>query len=175
MGKKTVAPIKWSGKTYKIVKGSTSGTSVTLTFDSKIIAIFYYYGHGESSYYVNPNVSFFDGYTSIFDSTYPASAPKGYYSSGTYSISATKVSDYSVTLKYSSSASRTWNYTAILEADVEPADKQIYLLNNTVLYTDGTVSSGVSGAIQTIETDKYKIKANALVTITGSTYINISN
>lgn len=51
----------------------------------------------------------------------------------------------------------------------------LYLLVGTFLYTDGTPTSSVSGAIQTIETGKYKIKANALVNITGATQVTISN
>ena len=65
-------------------------------------------------------------------------------------------------------------YIAILE-DAEVVSDPIFLLNNTVLYTDGTPTTNVEGAIQTIEENKYKIKTNALVNITGATYVNISN
>lgn len=51
----------------------------------------------------------------------------------------------------------------------------LYLLIGTMLYTDGAPTSDVEGAIQVVDTDKYKIKVNALINIANATYVNISN
>lgn len=185
MGKKTMVPIEKSK--YKIIKGYTSGGSstanspVTLTFDSPIIAVFFKYysnrdslSNGANGYYVNPNREFwFD--ESNFDNTYPNSNPLFYVYNTAYNVRTDVIDDYSITVKFSNSNTNTGHiyYTAILENNT--FDDPIFLLNGTTLYTDGTPTSNVSGAIQTLDTDKYKIKSNALVNIAGATYANISN
>lgn len=58
---------------------------------------------------------------------------------------------------------------------VTDINDSIFLLNGSILYTDGTPSTTTTGAIQKIDTNKYKIKLNALVNISNATYINLSN
>ena len=182
MGKKIIVPIKGTG--YKVVHGSVTGTSgsygpVTLQFDSKIIAVFFRYAHGSgyngNGYYVNPNRAFWNNDGTFFDNSYPLSVGLFYiYNTANY-VKTTVIDDYGITVQYSSSTSGTGTceYTAILEESSE--NQSLFLLNGTILYTDGTVTSEVEGAIETLDTNKYKIKSNALVTIADATYVDISN
>ena len=173
-----------NAKYNKIVHGSVTGTRaaygpVSLKFDSKIIAVFFTYNHSgviTNAYYVNPNCNFWSNDGTPFDNDYPLSNPVcyGYYVK--YSGYATKISDFEIEIKYSSSnsAAAVCDYTAILESD-PVGSEPMFLLNGTILYTDGTPTTDVEGAVQTIEPNKYKIKSNALINISGATYVNISN
>lgn len=172
---KTIVPIKSNG--YKIVKGSTTSSSVT--FNSKIIAIYYtckfqngYYAHG---YGVEPSSNFYND-NALFDNTYPVSKPLSYYryGSSTYEFYVT-ITGNKVTFNGNVANINEWYYIAILEDNLEDDTRSIFLLNGTILLTDGTPTTDVADAIQTIDTNKYKIKSNALVNISNATYIDLSN
>lgn len=103
---------------------SSSASSFTLTFNSKIIAIFFVLGTTinstdwrEATYYVNPDVDFFSKRNVEFDVNGLSSTPTSYVRDSTYYSRATKVDDYSVTIKGTVGTSPTWklNYIALLE------------------------------------------------------------
>lgn len=177
---KTMVSIKKKG--YKFVNGHVAGTRaagapVTLQFESKIIAVFYRHNYGgkyTTGYYVRPDCDFWKSQKSLFDATYPESNPVCYPYDSSYAVAASGITDTSITLRSAggNTVAGDCYYTAILE---DNSDDAIYLLANTILYTDGTPTSDVEGAIQTMEPNKYKIKSNALINISGATYVNISN
>lgn len=179
MGKKTIVPIK--GKGYEFTEATlssiTKGERRRVTLGKKIIALLiectFSGGQKGHTFYYNPNLKFWTtGDLTLLDTIV---APFNCYVYNTASaLTVTKVSDYSVELYNPATTMPTIRYIAILEDDSVGSDP-LFLLANTVLYTDGTPTTSVTGAIQTIATNKYKIKANALVTITGATYVNISN
>ena len=176
MGKKTIIPIEFPQ--YKFKEGTitaTGGGKPTLSFDDKIIQILIRYtdrnGYIGDMFYYNPNSKFWR--SNIVNASNIVMPFKGYIYNSSYSIIVRPLSEYSVELYNTINGATTIDYIALLEDNAGNAS--VYLLNGTILYTDGTVTSDVSGAIQTLETNKYKIKANALVTITGATYANISN
>lgn len=175
MSKKTMVPINLNGTGYKMAHGTASGTSVDVTFDSKVIAVFATTTWAGSKYAhiyaVNTSSQFFEGYEDMFGSTYPPTNPLGYAASNGTSASI-DISDNKITLNCSYTGASHY-YTAILEEDY--TEHAIFLLNGTILRTDGAVTTDVAGAIQTLDENKYKIKANALINISGATYVNISN
>lgn len=179
---KTIVPIKSKG--YKLVHGSLAKESTSsgahsrvVIFDSKVVAIFWRVlqagSYPISCYAVNPSSKFFEGYDNMFDSSYPQSSPSSYRSEKTIYTKATIV-DNQVTF-YLSGYDGSYEYTAILEDNLEDDTRSIFLLNGTTLLTDGTPTTDVADAIQTVDTNKYKIKSNALVNISNATYINLSN
>lgn len=116
---------KAKSKNYTIKNGTASMASgssgTTITFDSKVIAIFYRFQHTTSDYYgigyyVNPSSEFFDGYDNLFDNTYPNSVPTSIFGYGQIRYYASKVSDYAVKFSSSNSQVATLHYVAILEA-----------------------------------------------------------
>lgn len=179
MGKKTIIPI--NSKEYKLKEGTltslTQGERRTVTFDNKIIALLIKYtqsgGQIGHVFYYNPNLNFWktDNLTLLDTIVSPFN---GYIYNTAYTFTVTKKSDYSVELYNPTTTMPTIEYIAILEVDAV-AGESMFLLGNTILYTDGTPKSSVTNGIQTLETNKYKIKSNGLVTITGATYVNISN
>lgn len=176
MGKKTIIPIEF--QQYKFKEGTltaTGGGKPTLSFDDKIIQILIRFtdrnGNKADMFYYNPNSKFWRG--NIVNASNIVSPFSGYIYNSAYSIIVRTLSEYSVELYNTVNATTTIDYIAVLEDNAGNAS--VYLLNGTILYTDGTVTSEVEGAIQTLDTNKYKIKANALVNITGATYANLSN
>lgn len=101
----------------------TSGT-ISLTFDTKIIAIFWragfnsnpwYYGFG---YFINADNQFFDECRDIITTSPPSEQPKSYYKDSSYTSYATKIDDYSVNISIRSvSYGMSLEYTAILESE----------------------------------------------------------
>lgn len=180
MGKKTMVSIK--GKGYTMTEGYiaslTSGARRTITFNKKIIAMLFRYtdssGYVGHPFYINPSIKFWknSGLTVLDEIAINGYRAYVYNTAKVFHI--TQVSDYSVELYNQAGTMPHVYYIAILE-DAEVVSDPIFLLNNTVLYTDGTPTTDVEGAIQTVESNKYKIKADALVTITGATYVNLSN
>ena len=177
MGKKTIIPIKNKG--YTMVTGSVANnTNTTVKFDKKVIMIFYNmvgvrYANG---YYVDTTRSFFNGFENMFDTSYPKSKPDGYYNmDSSYYSKVTKIDDYTVNFYANSTNGSTIYYTAILEDKMEEETHSIFLLSGTILLTDGTPTTDMADAIQSIDTNKYKIKSNTLVNISNATYINLSN
>lgn len=179
MGKKTMMSL--ASKGYTITEGKltnlTKGERRAITFDKRIILLLIRFtmsgGQKGDVYYYNPNVSFWknSNLTSLDSIMSPFS---GYIYNTAIALTATYTSDYSVELYNPHTTMPTLEYIAILEDD-SVGDDPMFLLAGTMLYTDGTPSAEIEGAIQTIESDKYKIKADVLLTITGATYINISN
>jgi hypothetical protein len=184
---KTIVPIKSKG--YKIVHGELSGATntenaLTVTLPNKIVAVFYYATlktttsttRRVSGYYINSTSAFYNGFESMFDNTYPISNPRCYTSAGSVDIYSTKVDENSVKFNTGTASDpTTMYYTAIVEDNLEDDTRSIFLLNGTILYTDGTPTTDVADAIKTLDTNKYKIKSNALVNISNATYINLSN
>ena len=176
MGKKTIVPI--GSKELVLEKMSltlTSGQTQNKTFSTRVVQILIRFtdanGQVGDMYYCNPKAKFWNDISS--NMTNFKTPFKGYiYNTARY-VQVQYVSDTEVQFYNNSSTTVTLECVVLRETDVFP--KVIFLLSNTILYTDGTVSSSVSGAIQTLETNKYKIKANALVTIQNATYANISN
>ena len=182
---KTMVPVKLS-KGYKLVHGtlamestSSGATTRVVKFDSKVIAVFYRVlqasnGYPIDCYAVNPSSDFFAGYEGLFDNTLPKSKPTSYRSGTSNIYTNATIADNQVTF-YLSGYDGAYHYTAILEDNLEDETRSIFLLNGTILYTDGTPTTDVANAIQTVDTNKYKITENALVNISNATYINLSN
>lgn len=188
MGKKTMVSIK--GKDYKVVSGSKTKTIASssteqltrLTFTNKIVAVLIDWSHNSASdkgvlYYMNSRSSFWSSNNVNLSDLGIVTIRPSYFKDDTAYVTVIKVDDYNIDIcQYGGWSGRTsiYKYIAILEDDSVGGDP-MYLLNGTILYTDGTVTSDVSGAIETLATNKYKIKTNAVVNITGATYIDISN
>ena len=179
---KTIVPIKIKG--YKVVHGVVDGKTpnITVDFDSTVICVFAGVQWANSSsrtnvYAVNKNSSFFENDNTLFDNSYPSSNYKGYISGSNGVWSQAIINDKSITFQnsYTSDYQMGVMYTAILEDNLEDDTRSIFLLNGTILYTDGTPTTDVAGAIQTVDTNKYKIKSNALINIDNATYIDLSN
>lgn len=179
MGKKTM--VSMNLPTYEIKNGSftlTGNKSKKLSYASKIIMVLFrvtasstdaciYCYNQNADFWKNSGVSFSGMQTDIF---------KTHHYNSSQSIKAWLNSDYEVEIDTggaSSGVSFKYNYIVILENNTSNVTP--FLLSNTILYTDGTVSSNVSGAIETLDTNKYKIKTNALVNVADATYVDISN
>lgn len=182
MGKKTMVSIE--GKGYKLTSGTVnkvSSNDTIVTFDKKIIAVLVYYAYNSATdcgcmYYMNESSDFWlKNGVDVSNLGIPESEWSYFYEDSACLI-VRKVDDYSINVyqNFSSSSATVIKYIAILEDDSVGGDP-MYLLNGTILYTNGTVTSDVSGAIETLETNKYKIKTNAVVNIADATYIDISN
>lgn len=123
-------PAKTGGKNYQLVHGrksQTSGKSITLEFESKIIAVFYAAGQTymdeimfSSAYVVNVNSYFFEGYENMFDNSYPKSTDVTYTSSNSRYVRSVLVDEKTIRID-SSLASGNYlssvTYTAILEIE----------------------------------------------------------
>ncbi|MBO5870830.1 MAG: hypothetical protein J6Q89_08785 [Clostridia bacterium] len=183
MGKQTIIPINHKG--YTVERGyanNPDGPKITLTFDRKIIAMMglhYLSGKHYPIYYFNPKLKFWEN--AMGSETYPLSTPTGYIYNTTYNNSVTKNSDYSITvtstIRGSTSAAvpGSLTYMVILEGDLEVDPPKLFLTRNTIVYTDGTPTATVENAIATMSENKYKVKADSLVTISDATYLRISN
>lgn len=182
---KTMIPI--NGKGYKIVTGEIASSStdpLTLTFESKVACIMFRHTVTNNSSVTNElinfscdaNSSFFKEYSDVVNQITPSGEDsKSYiYNTAAYSY-CKRIDEY--TFEFDASTSGYKNTKVIYVAIVEDTDinDSIFLLNGTILYTDGTPSSTITGAIQTVDTNKYKIKSNALVNISNATYIDLSN
>jgi hypothetical protein len=109
----------------KSIANSLSVATFNLTFSSKIIAIFFTIGTTTNSstswrsptYYVNPETNFFKKRNVAFDVNGLSSTPINYIKDSKYYSQATKVDDYSVTIKGTVGTASGWdlNYVAILE------------------------------------------------------------
>lgn len=190
MSVQTFIPL-WTPE-YKIEQGSqtaasSSTSTITLTFTENIIVLFCNVGswingtvddatYGTNSiYYVNPNLEFFKKWNVQFQTKGVPAAPTCYGNESSYGTNATWVTDKSVQIRDGggTSSKRIFQYIAILEP--AKTDGNLYLLEKTKLYTDGTVTSSVANAVTSAGTKIYQISVNALVNITGATYIYISN
>ena len=115
-------------KNYKLEAGSktASSGSFTLTFSSKIIAVFYVLGTTINSsttwrpptYYIEPSSDFFEGVADKFDVNGLLTTPSAYVRDSTYQSYSQRVSDKSVTIKGTQGTVTSWalTYIAILEA-----------------------------------------------------------
>lgn len=184
---KTIVPVKSRG--YTVMTGtvkhtpSSSSTIGTITFPRKVVAVFYttYTGTNTgvgNSFYIRQNATFFNSFKNVFNDTSLTLNPQAYRNTNNtdyYRMSL--VDDYTVKLicSYSSSSTFTTNYIAILEDELSDDTRSIFLLKGTTILTDGTPTTNVSGAIQTVKTNKYKIKSNALINISNATYIKLTN
>lgn len=179
MGKKTMIPI--TSKGYVLTEGTltslTQGERRTVTFDKKIIVLLIRFtssgGQKGDLFYYNPNLSFWKNNDLTLLSSI-VSPFNGYIYNSASALTATMMSDYAIQLYNPASTMPTLNYIAILEDETVGSDP-MFLLGGTILYTDGTPTTDVENAIQTLDTNKYKIKTDALVTIANATYVNISN
>lgn len=182
---KTMVPIKNKG--YKIVTGELTSTStdpLTLTFESKVACIMFRHtvtNNSSVSYDIlnftcDANSSFFKDFSSVVNQITPYGEDSKSYIYNTAANSYCKrIDDY--TFQFDTSVNGYKNtkvtYVAIVEDTI--INDSIFLLSGTILYTDGTPTSKVTGAIQNVGTNKYKIKSNALVKISNATYIDLSN
>lgn len=183
MGKKTIVPVKSRG--YKVIQETlelTSSTTQTVVFPGRVAIILYRVllnsgstSYGVFNYKYDKNSSFFAPFIDFINNPLLTSNPTSYRNGGSQSIACTKVDDYTYNFISVGYGITKITYMVILEDNLEDEIRPIFLLNGTIVHTDGTITSEVADSIQTLETNKYKIKANTLVNISNATYINLSN
>ena len=122
-------PIKIGGKNYQLLKGSVTLTanasssqmgSTVITMPYKIAAVFFNVtGTRQSNgYYADPESIFFEGYDSLWNSTYPSSSPSCYFRmDSSYYSQPSKIDRYSFKLIYNTNNGTTFHYIAILELE----------------------------------------------------------
>ena len=183
MGKKTIIPLGL--KEYKVVTGNITvphASTQTVTFDGDLIGMWASVKHKQSGtsrsslYALNETNDFWIvNNVSLTDLEFPQHSV-AFYASSTVNLRLAKASDNSVNFTNTASTSEyTASGTYIALIEVERHDIDLYLLNGIILYTDGTPTSDVTDSIKTISTNQYKIKNDALIHITGATYVNVSN
>ena len=189
MGKKTIVPVKSRG--YKVVTGDLEISpgeqkSTTITFPGKVAIILYRTvfsttatgttKYGFFNYKYNKSNSFFNPFAEAMSQTLPSSNPSAYMNDSSRYVTSTKIDDYTYQFEIDNNYYITHlTYLAVLEDNLEDEIRPIFLLNGTIVHTDGEITPEVADSVQTLETNKYKIKANTLVNISNATYINLSN
>lgn len=179
MGKKTMIPI--TSRDFKFTEQSlelTSGMRQSITFDANIIAILIRFTDAQGvvgdTYCCNPNVTFWQ--TSDIDVSDMTSPFSGYIYNSAKSLQLTLQNNYTLELYNNSTGTVTLKCVAMIEKSFSSDEHTMFLTRNTFLYTDGTITANVSNFLQTITTgEKYKLKKDALVTISNATHVRLSN